>query len=159
ERADRHIGHQLVADDGGELLAQRFNVALGASRARSEIGQLPVGVPPQTGRADLDPFPSAKLPDTFEERALEERGLKMDVLIDPFFVDRARNALIAEQRLDLAGEGDAVAVVVVIQLFDAERIAGEGKSPAAAVPEGGGENSGHFREAFHAALLEKVEEC
>ena len=51
--------------------------------------------------------------------------MKMDVLIEAFRIDVARDIVALEQRFDLAGEDDALAVVVVVDLFHAERIAHE----------------------------------
>jgi hypothetical protein len=79
------------------------------------------------------------------------------VLIDPLKVGIARNVRTEEQSLDFTREDDAAAVVVIVDLFDTERIARQREAAQPRVPEGESEDADRLGERFGPILFHEVE--
>jgi hypothetical protein len=82
----------------------------------------------------------------------------MQVLVDSYRIDFARNVRTLQQRLDLAGEDDPLSIVVVIELLHADGVAREDQVPVPPVPEPQRKDSGHLAESSGAKLFEHVEQ-
>jgi len=79
------------------------------------------------------------------------------VLIDAFKIGVARDVRTEEQSLDFACEDNTAAVVVIVDLFDAEWIARQGEAVRPRVPEGESEDADGLGERFGPRLLHEVE--
>src|SRR5262249_38401227 len=84
--------------------------------------------------------------------------VEMQVLVDRVRVNLTRDAIDFEQRFDLAGKRDPIAVVVEVDLLDAERIARKYQPPGGRIPEPESEYAGRFRETARTVLAEQVQE-
>ena len=82
-----------------------------------------------------------------------------EVLIDRQRVDVARNARQLEQRLNLAGKGQPVALQGVDQRLLSHAIAGQHKTLATRVPNGQREHAAQLLEAIEAVLLVEMDDC
>ena len=134
ERANRNVGHELLADDVLQRVFELAHAQLGRHLFVREAVDLPVRARPRATAIDLEVLARPELLDVFEKGALEERRVKMEILVEPRGIDVARDARALKERFNLAGEDDALAVVVVVELLHAERIAREDQAALTRVP-------------------------
>ena len=88
ECANRNVGHQLIGDDLPELLTQlrdRVRVA----RAAAEFGDVPVSRMLAAATIDHDSLAWAQLANCSEERAVTERRMEVEVLVESLGVEIA----------------------------------------------------------------------
>src|SRR5439155_5421093 len=77
----------------------------------------------------------AYLFDVSKEGAIEKRSVEMDIFVDCLGVHIVGHIVALQERLDLAGENDAVPVVVKIELLHAQRVSSEDEPLVPGVPE------------------------
>ena len=158
ERTDRHVRHELLAHHRLEQIAQGLDALLGILVSRLEPVGLPVDLPAQAKAVDLDVLAGPDLFDVAEERAIEQRRVEVQVFVDRLGIRVARYVSALQQRFDLAREDDPAAVVVVVELLDAQRVASEDEPLMACVPERKPEDARHVRERTRTIGCQRVEE-
>src|SRR5437016_9244932 len=118
ERTDRHVSHQLLGDNCGELFTQFADLAIRCHSAHAEIAYGPISGHRGTITRDPHVFPGPQLAHVFEEGTLEQRRMEMQVLIDRLWIGLAGNVRTGKQSLYLAREQDPPAIIMKIQLLD-----------------------------------------
>ena len=107
EAADRHIAHQLLADDGVEQMAQLVDRFRGGFLARIESIERPVTAAVHSEAAHVEVFALPHLTYAFEEGPIEQRRVEVQVFVHCLEIELSRDVIAGEQRLDLAREQDA----------------------------------------------------
>src|SRR5439155_21324042 len=121
ECANRNVGHLLIGDDLPELLTQlrdRVRVA----RAAAEFGDVPVSRMLAAATIDHDSLAWAQLANCSEERAVTERRMEVEVLVESLGVEIARHGTRMRTRRHLAGEETEPTVNMGIHLLHGHEV-------------------------------------
>src|SRR5207248_9644455 len=125
----------LLVDDRLQQRLELRNTLRRALVARLESIRLRVASSTETISVDFDELAGTNLRDVLEESPLEQRRVEVEIIVEPVRIEFSPYIRSLEQRLDFAREHYAPAVVVVIELFYAERVARQNQPPCRAVPE------------------------
>jgi hypothetical protein len=158
ERGHGHVGEQLVGDHLAKERAQRVDPLARALARRGEITERPVRAPGNPAAPHTHALARAHLLDVPEERPLEQRRVKVQVLVERGGVDGAGDLRALEQRLDLACKENPAAVVVEVELLHPERVARKGELTLRGVPVREGEDARDVREGVGAAQAHQVQQ-
>src|SRR5436309_1282358 len=104
------------------MLAQFFHTFGRCDCLPTEVVDRPVLRDVGAVRRDPDVFPRTHLTHMPEKRAVEQRRMEVQILIYRLWIRFARNIWTYQQCFDLAGEDDAPAIVMKIELLDAQGI-------------------------------------
>ena len=99
-----------------------------------------------------------ELADAGEERLLAGAVAEVEVFGEQRFFEARRDGGVRQQRLDFGGEGEQVAVPIVVEGLFAEAVAGAEQRAGVLVPDGEGEHAAEARDAIRPVLLVGVQD-
>jgi hypothetical protein len=159
EDANGDVGHQLILHHFGQLIAEFLDDPHWGFVEVAEVIYYPIGTQASTMGTNFKIFSSAELSDIPEEGALKQSSAQVEILIDALKVGLTRNIRILEQSLDFAREDNAATVIVVVNLFDTEWIAGQSKAALDRVPKSEPKYPSYTRQGIWAGVLHEVKKC
>ena len=158
ERSERHVGDQPQPHRLGEQRAQALAVVLLAVPALHLDRQRPVALDPHPALVAHQQVPGGELAHPLPDRPRRGDVLEGQVVGDRLRVGLARHRRVEHQRLELGGEGEAAAVVVVVERFDAEPVARHQQAAPREVIERECEHPAQMGDQSVAVLLIEVEQ-
>src|SRR5437763_5896104 len=85
--------------------------------------------------------------------------MKVQILINSFRVQLARDVAAFKQGFDLARKNNLSAIVVVVKLLDAKRVAGQGQLCASLVPVSESEDTRDVQQRVWPFFFDQVQKC